>query len=260
MFVFLYDEGTEAKLSVAEIADYLRQQLPHAQVETRGEFVGHHAGGDRLDDLARALARARVTDPTRPLSDREPLPGEVSFERERLQAGNRGPFGVIYDGFELQAAMRELLPREEASRSHAHLIFTNRLLATWEQSDLRYHLRVIVCGSPALISTSGAVEAPAKPREFYRAKEQLGHDPLVYERIKMQFAGRFLDHGDERLTEVLKGYALQAALYQFIGEGFCDDPTCRLFNAHWQEEMLRAQLGGAVCEKHAQLLAGLQER
>lgn len=260
VFVFLYDEGTETKLSVSEIAGYLREQLPRAQVDARGEFVGHHTTNERLDGLALALARIKVTDPTRQLADRKPLFGEVNFERERLHAGNRGAFGVIYDGLEVQAAMRGLLLREEASRTHAHIIFSNRLLATWEQSDLRYHLRVIVGGSPALISTSGAVEAPAKPREFYQAKEQLGADPLVYERIKAEFAGRFLDHDDERLTEVLKGYALQVVLYQFTGQGFCANPACRLYNAHWQEEMLRAQLDGIVCGKHARLLASLRER
>jgi len=257
VFIFLYDEGTEAKLGLAQIADFLRELFPHAQVEARGEFVGQHASNNQLDDLARLLAQARIGNPSRPLVQREPLAGEVQFERERLQAGNRGPFGVAYDGFEVQAVMRALPPREEAKLNYAHLIFTNRLLATWEENDLRYHLRVIVAGLPALISTSGAVEAPAKPREFYAVKQRLGADPVVYERIKAGFAGQFLDHGDDRLTEVLKGYALQAVLYQFAGEGFCSDPDCRLYNAHWQAEMLRAQLGGKLCAHHRKVMKSL---
>jgi hypothetical protein len=52
---------------------------------------------------------------------------------------------------------------------------------------------------------------------------------------------------------VLKGYVLQAVFYQATGEAFCDDPDCRLFNAHWQEEVLRAQrdVPYDLCPRHA---------
>jgi hypothetical protein len=39
-------------------------------------------------------------------------------------------------------------------------------------------------------------------------------------------------------------------------EAFCDDPRCRLFNAHWQRELLGAQLGGQdFCGRHRATLA-----
>lgn len=65
-----------------------------------------------------------------------------------------------------------------------------------------------------------------------------------------------------RLTEVAKGYALQAVFYQALGEAFCKDPYCRLFNAHRQEEMLRAQLDGAfdLCPRHEGLLPHIPSR
>ena len=67
---------------------------------------------------------------------------------------------------------------------------------------------------------------------------------------------RYVTHSDPRIPEILKGYALQAVAYWILGESFCDDPDCRLFNAHWQEEMLRAQLGGPyeLCPRHAGML------
>ena len=44
-------------------------------------------------------------------------------------------------------------------------------------------------------------------------------------------------------------------LFALTGEPFCEDPACRLFNAHWQAEMLRAQLEGPdYCERHQELL------
>jgi len=101
------------------------------------------------------------------------------------------------------------------------------------------------------------VEAPAKPREFYLAQQQLGGRPSeeAVAVLKQQFRGRFLDHDDPRLTEVVKGYAMQAVAYLLTGEAFCDDPDCRLFNAHWQEEMLCAQTADRYCERHASILA-----
>ena len=62
----------------------------------------------------------------------------------------------------------------------------------------------------------------------------------------------FVDHGDPRLTELLKGYSMQAVFYHLVGEPFCEDRDCRLFNAHWQEEMIRAQLqsGEDFCPEH----------
>jgi hypothetical protein len=43
------------------------------------------------------------------------------------------------------------------------------------------------------------------------------------------------------------------------GEAFCDDPACRLFNAHWQEEMLRAQLADNYCGRHRAWLREIRE-
>lgn len=100
-------------------------------------------------------------------------------------------------------------------------------------------------GFPSLISTTGIVEAPAKPKEFYELKQEyvaLGL-PVPIEELKKKFRGRFIDYDDERLTEIMKGYVMQALFYHIFGEPFCRERRCRLFNAHWQEEVLEAQLG-----------------
>lgn len=250
--LWLYDEGTAPTLRCDEVALYLAETVPGCASACRGDFVSHWlaGSGETVESLAATMAALKIRDFSSPLSDAEPLPGEVTYERRRLENRNRGSFGVAYDGFRFQALLAELLgPREPDA---LHIAFTNRLLATWEPADLRYHLRTIVCGAPCVISTSGLVEAPAKPREFYAARQALGSLAVgpAYEALKQQFAGRFLDHDDARLTEVAKGYVLQATAYHLTGEPFCDNPRCRLHNAHWQEEMLAAQLGGEVCERH----------
>jgi hypothetical protein len=255
-FVWLYDEGTTPTLRWDEVAGYLRDSVAGVEASRRGGFIPYWLpGSDRpIAALAADIARTKLSAFTE-RENRDPLPLEIAYELRRLENQDRGPFGVAYRGFELQALLAELLRGREADA--IHIAFTNRLLATLEPGDRRHHLRTIICGAPCIISTTGLVEAPARPREFYVARQALGDLAAgpAYEALKRQFAGRFLEHDDERLTEVVKGYALQALAYYVTGEPFCADPRCRLYNAHWQEEMLAAQLGGGICERHRKAFA-----
>jgi len=142
-----------------------------------------------------------------------------------------------------------------------HVAFTNRLFGTFSTGDGRYHAHVILLGFPTLISTVGIVEAPAKPREFYLLKQRYAGLGLQVplEAIKERFRGRFIDYDDPRLTEVMKGYVLQAVFYYLLGEPFCESKSCRLYNARWQEEVLSAQLDGRLCERHEGMLRNLRE-
>jgi len=74
--------------------------------------------------------------------------------------------------------------------------------------------------------------------------------------LKGELKGRFIDHGDPRLTEVMKGYVMRALFFHLTGNPFCDHPDCRLYNAHWQEELIRAQLDGKYefCRDHRKSL------
>jgi hypothetical protein len=64
------------------------------------------------------------------------------------------------------------------------------------------------------------------------------------------------------MTEVLKGYVLQALFFHLSGNPFCEDPDCRFFNSHWQEEVLRTQIDGRYefCPVHEDILNRLRER
>jgi hypothetical protein len=177
-----------------------------------------------------------------------PMRGEVSYEGRRIEQENFKSFGIPYDGFGLQRIFSSLISEDERNLDHCHIILTNQLLGTWDEDDQRYHARVSVYGFPSLISITGVVEAPAKPREFY-LKKQLG---IRLEILKSEFKERFIDHGDPRITEVMKGYVMQALFFHLTGSPFCDDPDCRLYNAHWQEELIRAQFDGKYefCRDH----------
>ena len=76
---------------------------------------------------------------------------------------------------------------------------------------------------------------------------------------KQAFAGDIMAYGDPRMTEVAKGYMMQAVIYMATGEPFCSDASCRLFNAHWQKELIAAQLGQGpeFCPYHAGVLEEL---
>ena len=252
--VYLTDSGGAAEEVLPEIASYLsRARDLHA---VAAGDIASRLDQSRTSELALALARARVHDFNRRDSFEDPLPAEVSFlERQLTRRGGRA-FGHAYDGMAAMSAYRSVLAGKDA----LHLVFTNQIVVTWDEGDLRYHARVLVAGSPSIISVPGVVAAPARPREYYlyqqAARAAGASDDEIELKMREIMGERYVTHGDPRIPEILKGYALQAAAYWILGEPFCDDPLCRLFNAHWQEEMIRAQLGGSreLCERHSRLL------
>lgn len=246
--IFLYSDSKV--LSVREIERYLGERLKK-NVEDRGEFLNHCPKGS-AEEFAKTLARIRIIDVMKPFKYNEPLHGEIEYEKRALN-GSVTPGGILYDGFMLQQIFYELLPKEERNLKNVHIIFTDRLLATFDEDDLRYHARVNILGCPSIISVSGVVEAPAKPKEYYIEKRFAGGEEL----LKLKYKGRFIDYEDEKLTEVVKGYAMQAVFYQLFGEAFCESKKCRLYNAHWQEELINAQLKDNFCERHEKMLQAI---
>ncbi|MFA0754461.1 MAG: hypothetical protein IMHGJWDQ_002268 [Candidatus Fervidibacter sp.] len=265
----LYDDPFTPTFRLSEVAEYLKAKLSRAQIVAHDELVREKLssleGRERetvLQRLAIGFAKARVHDPHQPVAEREPLYGEIAYERRRLTVRGEAK-GVVYDGFVVQELLASLFDPKGLNRHRLPIVFTNQLMATFDESDHRYHLRTVVLGFPAIVSTTGLVEAPAKPREFYFAREQfraLGLEAMS-PALAAELRDRCLLPNDERLTEVAKGYAIQAVFYALFGEAFCDDKECRLYNAHWQEEMLHAQLNGAydLCPRHEAMLRAFNE-
>lgn len=263
--IHLYDERTAPTLNIEEVSHYLQAITSCGSASTHGPFVFEYSSTEQRSELGEQIARFKVRDVDAPPHEYEPSYPEIEFERRRLANEDRGPFGILYDGFEVQRLLRGLLPPAELRIGRVHIVLTNRTIGTWEEDDRRYHLRAIILGIPAIISTTGLVEAPAKPREFYLARQQIGltaRSELTHAILKERFKGQFLDHDDQRLTEVVKGYAMQAVMYQTTGEAFCTEPDCRLFNAHWQAELIRAQLEGPpeYCARHEELLTAMRSQ
>ncbi len=246
-------------LDAEAVAEFVSGCLPGAEVLVQGPLPDAESlGDDETRRLARELAAARVRRPQEPPAEVDPLPGEVEYEARRLENRHSRVFGVLYDGYRYSEILRGLLGPEESRLERLHVVITNQLLGTWEEADRRFHARVVVLGSPSLVSTSGAVVAPARERGYYVARsaaEAMGMPEEEKQALARRYAGDCLEHDDPRLTEVAKGYVMQAVVYRLTGEAFCEDHSCRLFNAHWQRELLAAQLGGEdFCERHRLLL------
>ncbi len=261
-FIYLYNGARTENLNLEEIEGYLESWLKQVKIELREDFFFcyfSHLPPEKkettVDEIARKLASLKVRQVNRNKSFAEPLGVEVEYERRKLLYGKVKSFGILYDGFELLALLSPLVPEEELGLNHCHIIFTNQLFGTWSEDDHRYHARVSVYGFPSLISTTGIVEAPAKPRDFY-LKQQLGAGLLT---LKEEFKGRFIDYDDPHLTEVMKGYVMQALFFHITGNPFCKNKNCRLYNAHWQEDLIQAQLTSKndFCLPHEKILTNL---
>ncbi len=228
------------------------------------------------DSLASALAAARVHDPIRRLQpERRPTLVELAAERRGLGAHGRTSVGLLYDGMRVQWLMAELMSEErglagagspppDATRAAVHVVITARLLGTWAEADSRWHGHTILCGEPSIISTSGLVQAPTRPREYYQGQAltttRLVPREVVEAELQKRLADRMLLPNDPRMTQVVTGYVLQAAAFQATGSAFCAISTCRLYNARRQEELLKAQLSpeARLCPEHQALFTAMR--
>ncbi len=190
--------------------------------------------------------QARISDITQPFH-RQPSTHDFELHGSKVR---------LYDGFKLQYAFAQTIPEWECTMDHLHIIFTDLLVCTFSEDDCRYHARSIICGMPCIISIPGIIEAPAKPREFY-FNLGLGLD---VESAKKSIVGRYLDYDDDRISDAATNYALQALFFLLTGKPFCDDVKCRLFNAHWQEELIRILQKPTLCQMHLKIACKFNER
>lgn len=242
----LYRAPTAA-CEVEAVAGWLRGRID-AEIEVRDRFLDAFSN----PNLPERFAGARVLDPYDQRTGNTML-GIVRYEERALEHPERAG-GVLYDGLGVQRAMNDALPAEERDLSRLHVPVLDRALATWGAHDKRWHKRVSVLGQPSLLSVPGLYEAPAKPEAYYKEQQRhamLSGDTPPREVLENEIEGGFLIEDDPRTTEALQGYALSAYHYVETGEAFCEEPGCRLYNAHRQPELIDAQLRGAdFCDRH----------
>ncbi len=252
--IFLYDEPAVPEIKIDDLARFLEETL-RVTVEVRKNFFTYF-NSDK--NTAYNLASSRVFNPYVPFEKHIPTKEEINFEESFVN--NSSSNIVLYDGFELQRIAQCMIPNEELSSEILHLVFTTRLGCTYDYDDYRYHGRVVICSNPSIISTTGIIEAPAKPREYYISMHHTILQGLNLDALKEQFRGRFLEYHDKNLGQVVRGYALQAVFYHVTAEPFCDSRECVLYNAHWQEDLIHAQIqSGQLCIYHKKILESIKK-
>ncbi|UCE36672.1 MAG: hypothetical protein JSW00_14310 [Thermoplasmata archaeon] len=264
---FLHIYTNESNIDWNLLKIYIEQKIGTGiTVDVRKDFLFYNTRETQdLNFIAEQLVKTKVFDVSNPTREYDPFPVEIKHEMDLIKDPEKKVFGMLYDGFKLQTLFRGLISSGESNFKHLHLVFTNRSIGTWDRGDGRYHARTSVYGFPCIISSPGLVEAPAKPREFYILRKALVVSgmarELVEAELKDKFRDTFIDYEDERLTDIVKGYILQAFFYHTTFEPFCEDKNCRLFNAHWQEDMMHAQLTGKdFCDKHEGILEEIKTK
>ncbi|MHA1381111.1 MAG: DUF6775 family putative metallopeptidase [Candidatus Helarchaeota archaeon] len=257
----LYKDSNENNLDLNEIKNFIKNTFPFTDIVIRRRFINFHTKNRSLEDIAKELASIKVKDIYKPFLEYPPLIGEIEFEKKRLLEENKLNRGILYDGLKLMLLYWQLLPKNEKISNFLHIVITDRLFGTFLKVDGRFHIRSILCSRLSLISTSGIVEGPARPRLFYKLKHQssIFGMKMPIEMLKEHFKGQFIDYDDPNMTEVLKGYVSQAIFFNLTGDAFCQNKECRLFNAHWQSELINSQLiHKNFCEEHTRMLEKLK--
>jgi hypothetical protein len=235
-FIHINQPASMPAVDSKVVADEINKIFPSCEIDIRPPF--------RYEE--KMIEQAMIADIKHPFEKQPKNPNQEQSRRMKAMIS-------LYDGFVMQKMFAEMTPIAEVSLAHIHIIFTNLLTCTFSEDDWRYHGRAIICGTPSIISTTGIVESLAKPREFYLA--QLGGMAADNDSLKKKFAGRFIDYDDEdKITAASINYALQAIFF-FVtgGEPFCSNKDCSLFNAHWQEDLIRTIEKRTLCDHHKSL-------
>jgi hypothetical protein len=241
--IILYDEPTVPQIQLQKLRKFITDTFP-VKIEVRKNFF-HNLEENNYEKIA----SVRIFDLKKPFKIHNPLTEEIQIEIENKDMSNKDET-ILYDGFEFQKITSEFIPMDENKEETLHLIFTNKLTCTFDENDFRYHARALIGSNPVIISTTGIIEAPAKPKQYY-LDLMTDFNKERIEEIKEKYKGEFLEYNDSRISEIIEGYVLQAIMYYETGDAFCEDKGCRLFNAHWQKDLFYSQLENKkLCNKH----------
>ena len=259
--IFLYDEPAVQEIQISNLKNFLLENFS-ADVEIK-KCVFNNLNEKPI----KKISGCRIFDPKIPFKSHLPDGQEIDFEKKvcsdtklmekttMVEDAERIEDVVMYDAFKIQNIIYDTVKESDPSLDNLHIIFTNKLVCTYDTADNRYHGRTVICSNPSIISTTGMIEAPARPREYYFEVMKCKMEGLSTKNAKKKYNQEFLDYHDQRLSKIAEGYLLQAIFYYMTGDAFCDSLDCRLNNAHWQKDLLYSQLKiGKLCNKHQALL------
>ncbi len=251
---FLYSDYPSDALHIETIREHLKK------IGIKSEYLGNYykylgISEDEVSVLSVKLSSIHISDTEK--ENEYFVPDDIRIKRETDIIKNRKSpdTKILYEGRLLGSMLFLPLIRknpEIVKSNDLHIVYTSRLFCTF--GDKRYHARVVLTGIPCLISTSGLVEAPARPKEYYWLKASFIQGGRDIEELNDMFRDRFVDYDDPKITDILYSYTLQVIFHFLTGESFCLDKNCCLYNSHWQEEVLSAQLRGDLCNNHKRII------
>jgi hypothetical protein len=252
--IILYDEPSVPEIQLDKLVKFLQETFS-ITVESRDNILKFAS-----KDTAFMIAECKVFNLRKDFEKHTPTNEEILFEESNFQDTSKTENIIMYDGFRLQKVLANLISEKEDTEDIFHVFFTNKLTCTYDNNDYRYHGRAMIGSNPSIISTTGIIEAPAKPREYYFDLMTNFTHGINVDTIKQKYKGTYLEYNDLRLSKIIEGYLLQAIFYYETGEPFCDNSDCRLFNAHWQKDLLHSQLdNGKLCENHQKILKDISQ-
>ncbi|MDH3340781.1 MAG: hypothetical protein OEL84_05800 [Nitrosopumilus sp.] len=244
--IILYDEPTVSEIQLDRLEKFFTDTFP-IKIETRKNIF------DDVDDKTyEKIASIKIFDIKKPFQKHDSSVKESLSERENIDKSQEKM--PLYDGIEFQKIISELIPHNENRIDILNVVFTNKLTCTFDESDFRYHARSLIASNPTIISTTGMIEAPAKPKQYY-LELMTDFSKEKVDEIKKKYEGQFLEYHDLRLSEIAEGCLLQAIMYYETGDAFCENIDCRCFNAHWQKDLFHSQIDNKkFCKKHEEIL------
>ena len=247
--IILYDESSIPEIQLKNLREFLKETFP-IEVELRENILKYSN-----EYTSQKIAGCKIFNLRKDFEKHVPTNEEIAFEKLNIENTSITENIIMYDGFQLQKVFANLISDYENAQNIFHIIFTNKLTCTYDYNDYRYHGRALIGANPSIISTTGIIEAPAKPREYYYNLMTNFTKGVNVDFVKEKFKGSYLEYHDSRLSKIIEGYLLQSIFYYETGEPFCDNKDCKLLNAHWQKDLIYSQLeSGKLCEKHQLVL------
>ncbi len=251
--IILYNEPSVPEINIKRAKKFLLETF-EIEIQIRENFF------KKLDKKTyEKIASTKIFNLKKPFQKYIPAIEDILIESGNKDMSNKEEM-TLYDGIELDKIITELIPKQESTQDTLNIIFTNKLTCTFDENDFRYHARAWVGSNPIIISTTGVIEAPAKPKQYYLdlmtnfSKEKI-------KEIKKKYKGQFLEYSDCRISDIIEGYVLQAIFYYETGDAFCDNNQCRLFNTHWQKDLFISQIDNKkMCKKHEEYMIKIKNK
>jgi len=171
---------------------------------------------------------------------------ELEFEENFLL--NHIKNTQVYDAFKIQEIYKELI---KYKLNESHIVFTHRIIATFDTLDKRYHSRVVLLGYPCIVSIAGLYYALSLPKQEY-IKKFLNLIPQDNRKLEVE----------KNLDKFLSKYVIQCIIYIFFDSFFCSNRDCLHFDNHFFDEVLSQikkikSKSLPLCSRHKNLLSNI---